>query len=106
MSSPRTDVEPRWPVLLALAVVVALHFALPEVLSLGPSWLLGAAFAVLSTLVSVFHSRGSEGKAYVVGLILMVAVTAALVASVVLLIRSLLTHTVVPLHLLQSADSL
>jgi hypothetical protein len=70
MSKGRTDVEPRWPVLLALAVVVVLHFALPEVLSFGPSWVLGAAFAVLATLVSFFHSRGSEGKAYVAGLIL------------------------------------
>ena len=101
-----TDAEPRWPVLLALAAVVALHFSLPEVLSFGPRWVLVAAFAVLATLVSVLHSRGAEQKAYVVGLILMCAVTAALVASLVLLIRSLPEHRILPVHLLQSAGSL
>ena len=106
MPKQPTDAEPRWPVLLALAAVVALHFSLPEVLSLGPRWLLVAAFAVLATLVSVLHSRGAEQKAYIVGLILMCAVTAALVASLVLLIRSLPEHRILPVHLLQSAGSL
>ena len=98
--------ESRWPVLLALAAVVALHFALPEVLTLGPSWVLVAAFAVLSTVVSILHRRGDEEQAYIVGLILISAVTAAIIASVVLLIRSLLAHRIEPLHLLQSATSL
>jgi len=106
MPNQPTDAEPRWPVLLALAAVVALHFSLPDVLSFGPRWLLVAAFAVLATLVSVLHSRGAEQKAYIVGLILMCAVTAALVASLVLLIRSLPEHRILPVHLLRSAGSL
>ena len=43
---------------------------LPEILSLGPNWLLVAVFAVLATMVSISHSRGAEGIAYVGGLIL------------------------------------
>jgi len=106
MSDRTTNVEPRWPVLLALASVVGVHFSLPEMLSLGPRWWLVGAFVVLATFVSVLHSRGAEKKAYVVGLILMISVTAAVVESLVLLLRSLLAHRVVPLHLLQSAASL
>src|SRR5271167_3935067 len=90
MSDRTTNVEPRWPVLLALASVVGVHFSLPEVLSLGPIWLLVGAFVVLATFVSVLHSRGAAKKAYAVGLMLMISVTAAVVES----------------HLLQSAASL
>ncbi len=100
------EVEPRWPVQLALACVVALHFLLPETLSIGPKWLLVSAFAVLATLVSIFHGKGDEQKAYVIGLVLMTAVTAALTTSLILLIRSLPGHKVAPIPLLGSAASL
>ena len=106
MSNRLADAEPRWPVLLALGAVAGLHFALPEVLSFGPRWWLVAAFAVLATVVSILHKRGDEQQAYVVGLLLLGFVTLALIASLVLLIRSLPAHSVVPVHLLQSAASL
>ncbi len=102
----RSNAEPRWPVILALAAVVALHFSLPEILSIGPNWLLVAVFAVLATLVSISHSRGAEGIAYVGGLILISSVTLAVIASLVLLIRFLPAHKESPVHLLQSAASL
>lgn len=106
MPNRLADAEPRWPVLLALGAVAGLHFALPEVLSFGPRWWLVAAFAVLATIVSILHKRGDEQQAYVVGLLLLGFVTLALIASLVLLIRSLPAHSVVPVHLLQSAGSL
>lgn len=99
-------VEPRWPVTLALAAVVALHFALPQVLSLGPNWLLVAVFAVLATLVLISHSRGAEGVTYVGGLFLIGSVTLAVITSLVLLVRFLPSHRQSPIHLLQSAASL
>jgi hypothetical protein len=99
-------VEPRWPVTLALAAVVALHFALPQILSLGPNWLLVAVFAVLATLVLISHSRGAEGITYVAGFILIGSVTLAVITSLVLLVRFLPTHRQSPVHLLQSAASL
>jgi hypothetical protein len=98
--------EPRWPVLLALAAVVALHFSLPQILSVGPNWLLVAVFAVLATLASISHSRGAESITYVVGLILISSVTLAVIASLVLLVRFLPSHRESPVHLLQSAASL
>jgi hypothetical protein len=106
MPAQAPEVEPRWPVLLALACVVALHFFLPETLSIGPKWLLISAFVALATLVSVLHARGDEEKAYVVGLVLMIAVTGSLTASLVLLVRSLPGHKVNPIPLLGSAASL
>lgn len=106
MSDWTVDVEPRWPILLALASVVALHFALPQVLTLEPNWILAAAFAVLAALVLWFHSRGAARIAHVVGLILLSAVTFTLIASLFLLIRSLPSHRIVPVVLLQAAVSL
>jgi len=106
MAKRPTYTEPRWPVHLALAAVVALHFALPQILSFGPDWLLVALYAVLATSVSIFHSRGAEKIAYVGGLILISCVTAALVASLVLLIHFLPARKETPLQLLQSAVSL
>jgi hypothetical protein len=100
------DIEPRWPVLLALAAVVALHFALPQILSFGPDWLLVALYFVLATSVAIFHSRGAEKIAYFGGLILISCVTAALVTSLALLIHFLPARKETPLQLLQSAVSL
>jgi uncharacterized membrane protein len=106
MSNRSGYVEPRWPVTLALAAVVALHFSLPQVLSLGPNWLLVAVFAVLATLVLISHARGAEGVTYVGGLFLVGSVTLAVITSLVLLVRFLPSHRQSPVHLLQSAASL
>ena len=57
MSIRPPHVEPRWPVLIALSSVVALNFALPEMLSVGPRWLLAVVFVVLATAAMIFHSR-------------------------------------------------
>lgn len=42
-----TRPEPRWPVILAAFAAVALHFALPAPLRVGPPWLLAGVVAVL-----------------------------------------------------------
>jgi uncharacterized membrane protein len=91
---------------LSLISIVALNFALPEMLSVGPRWLLAAVFAVLATTVMVFHTSGAEQQAYVTGLILTGTVTAALVVSLVLLVRALPTHKQESVQLLRSAASL
>ncbi|MDP9160458.1 MAG: hypothetical protein M3O09_09550 [Acidobacteriota bacterium] len=98
--------EPRWPVLLALASIVGLNFALPKSLSLGPRWFLAALFLTLAVPAWVAHRRGAEESAKRFGLLLNGVVTIALVASLALLIRALPAHKELPLQLLQSAGSL
>jgi uncharacterized membrane protein len=106
MSTRPLHVEPRWPVLIALTSVVALNFALPEMLSVGPRWLLAVVFAVLATAAMVLHSRDDESKAYVIGLVLTGTVTAALAGSLALLILALPSHRQEPVQMLRSAGSL
>ena len=106
MSIRPPHAEPRWPVLIALTSVVALNVALPEMLSVGPRWLLAVVFVVLATAVMIFHRRNDQQKAYLIGLVLSGAVTAALVVSLALLIHALPTHKQEPVQLLRSAGSL
>ena len=106
MSARPPHFEPRWPVLIAMTSVVALNFGLPEILNLGPRWLLAAVFAVLATATMIFHSRNDESKAYVIGLILNGTVTAALAGSLVLLILALPGHKQEPVQMLRSAGFL
>jgi len=106
MSLRPPQAEPRWPVLIAMSSVVALNFALPEMLSVGPRWLLAVVFVVLATALMFFHSRDDQQKAYVIGLVLSGSITTALVISLTLLIRALPAHKVEPVQLLRSAGSL
>ena len=99
-------VEPRWPGILALAAVVALHFSLPEILSLGPNWLLVAVFAALAAFVLVAHARRADRIASIGGMIMVAAVTVAVITSLALLLHYLPSHRESPVHLLQSAVSL
>jgi hypothetical protein len=106
MATGRLHVEPHWPVLIALTSVVALNFALPEMLSVGPRWLLSVLFVVLATAAFVFHSKDDESTAFVIGVILTGTVTAALAASLALLIMALPSHKQAPVQMLRSAGSL
>jgi uncharacterized membrane protein len=63
-------------------------------------------FVVLATLVTIFHRRGDEPKATTTGFILTATVTAALVMSLILLLRALPNHKLEPVQLLRSAGSL
>jgi len=106
MSARPPHIEPRWPVLIALASVVVLNFGLPEILSFGPRWLLAAVFVVLAISALIFHSRNDESKAYVVGLVLNGTVTVALVASLTLLVKALPSHKQESVQLLRAAGLL
>ena len=66
MLSPTPDVlrpEPRWPVIVAAFSAVALHFALPSALRVGPSWALAFAVAVLVVAAHVvLHIEAEVGQ--------------------------------------------
>lgn len=98
--------EPRWPAIVALAALAALYESLPERLTPGPSWILPVAIGVL--LVPTLAARRMQiHKAYVVlGILLNVVITVAVIWSLGILIAGLLHKREAPSELLRSAVAL
>ena len=100
------DPEPRWPALVAVLSVGGIYAALPHYLILGPRWLFPGVVLGLLVPVVVTHVRGHHFLNRLFGFTVNGAVTACLVASVVLLIEELPAHRVEPAQLFLSAGSL
>jgi hypothetical protein len=85
--------ESRWPPSLAVLAALALYITLPPHLTLGPAWLMPALVVVLLIpLVFLGPVRTGEGPARrMVGILLIAIVNAANIASLALLVHSLLT---------------
>ena len=98
--------EPRWPATLALLAVGGLRLALPEALSVGPSWLLLAVTAVLLVPTLWALWRGSHRVNQIMGYILVGLVTVDMLWSLGLLLGALPKHTEAPTTLLRSAAAL
>ena len=98
--------EPRWPAALAALAVGGLRLALPERLSVGPSWLLLVVVGVL--LVPTFWARlgGNHRLNQVLGTTVNAVVTLDVAWSLALLVRALPAHTEAPQALLRSAAAL
>ena len=97
------DPEPRWPALVAVLSVVGIYAALPRSLVLGPRWLFPCIVLGLLVPVVVTHVHGHHFLNRLFGFTVNGAVTACLVASVVLLIEELPAHRESPTGLLLSA---
>lgn len=95
--------EARWPGFIALALGAALHYALPERLSVGPNWLLPAVMALLLIPILASHGRGWLQAARVLTFAAVGALTLALITSLALLIQGLPGHKDNPATLLRSA---
>jgi len=106
MPDAKLNLEPRWPILIALGSMVGLHAALPDALTLAPDWVLIGVFAALGALVMWLHRRHALHAARVAALVLLSVLTLALVASLVLLLRSLTLHRISPVELLRAASCL
>ena len=102
----KTPAQPVWPAAVAVLAVGGLHLSLPEPLTFGPSWLLLAVVSVLLVPVILARMRGSFALNQNLGYVLLGVVTAPMLWSVWLLIRSLPRHTLTPLALLRSAAAL
>ncbi len=100
------DPEPRWPALVAVLSVVGIYAALPRYLVLGPRWLFPGIVLGLVVPAVVTHIHGHHFLNRVFGFTVNGAVTACLIASVVLLIEELPAHKVEPGQLLLSAGLL
>lgn len=98
--------EPRWPVWLALLAVCGLYWALPETLTLGPTWLLPFVIAIVLAPTIVTHWQGRKELNRILGLVLIALITIALTWSMGALIVNLPAHRQSATGLLRSASSL
>jgi len=98
--------EPRWPAFVAMLAAAGVYLALPEPLSLGPSWLLLAIIFALLIPIVFSNQRGYYQAARILSFTANGAITAAMIASLVFLIRGLPQHREAPNTLLRSAGIL
>ncbi|WP_263356721.1 hypothetical protein [Acidicapsa ligni] len=98
--------EPRWPAMLGLLAVGGLRLALPEALSIGPSWLLLLLVAILIVPTVWARKLGNDRLNQFLGYVLAATVTVDMIWSLCLLVAALPAHKESPLDLLRSAAAL
>ena len=82
--------EPRWPVVVAAFAAVALHFALPPALRIGPPGGLAVAILVLTFAAHVTRHRGMHKWNSLFGYAILVLLTGGLAFGVAALLFALL----------------
>ena len=95
--------EPRWPAILAAFSAVALHFALPPNMRIGPPWALAGVVAVLVVAATVTRRLGRPHANSMIGYAILLVLTGGLLFGVVSLILALVHHKAEAPALLQSA---
>ncbi|MGB6201025.1 MAG: DUF1345 domain-containing protein [Candidatus Acidiferrales bacterium] len=98
--------EPRWPAFAAMFAAGCLYLALPTSLAVGPSWLLLAIVFVLLIPMEVSYRSGRHEITRALAFIASGAITAAMIASLIILIAGLPQHRESPKKLLISAVAL
>ncbi len=106
MESPPKRLEPRWPAVLALLAVGGLWLALPESLSVGPSWMLILVIGLLLIPTVWSRQRGLDRLNQILGYIVTSVVTVDMIWSLFLLVAALPSHKEAPQDLLRSAGAL
>lgn len=103
----RDDIrEPRWPAFVAMLAAASLYLALPEPLSLGPSWSLLAIIVVLLIPIIGTYRLGHYNVTRALTFIANGMITVALIASLIFLIHGLPEHRESPKMLLRAAGAL
>lgn len=98
--------EPRWPAFIAMLAAAGVYLALPEPLSLGPSWLLLAIIIFLLIPIVVSDRRGDHHVTRTLTFIANGIITLAMVAALVHLIHGIPHHLETPKALMRSAGAL
>lgn len=98
--------EPRWPAFVAMLAAAGVYLALPEPLSLGPSWMLLAIVVFLLIPIVVSDRRGHHYVTRILTFIANGIITIAMIASLILLVRGIPEHLETPKALLRSAGAL
>jgi uncharacterized membrane protein len=98
--------EPRWPAFVAMLAAACLYLALPSSLAVGPSWWLPVMIFVLLIPMEVSYRRGRRDVTRILAFIASGAITAAMIASLTILIAGLPQHRESPKKLLVAAIAL
>jgi hypothetical protein len=98
--------EPRWPAFVAMFAAAGVYLALPEPLSLGPSWLLLAIIVLLMIPIVVSDRRGDHNVTRTLTFIANGIITLAMIAALIHLIQGIPHHLETPKALLRSAGAL
>ena len=99
-------VEPRWLATVNILALIGLYFALPERLTLGPTWLIPAVVLSLLIPAVISHRKRQTRLNVVLGIALLLVITAAEIWSLSILIAGLPGKRQPPAELLRSAAAL
>jgi hypothetical protein len=98
--------EPRWPAFVAMLAAAEVYLALPEPLTLGPSWLLLAIIVLLLIPIVISARRGNYRITRILTLVANGIITVAMIASLIHLLQGIPQHLETPKALLRSAGAL
>jgi hypothetical protein len=98
--------EPRWPAFVAMIAASGVYWALPEPLSVGPSWGLFAIIVVLMIPIAISHRRRDFGILRILTFAANGVITVAMIASLGFLIDGIPKHREPPQALLRAAIAL
>ncbi len=98
--------EPRWPAFIAMIAAAGVYLALPEPLSVGPSWLLLMIIVLLMIPTVISHRRGDYQVTRILTFTANTIITLAMIASLILLVQGIPQHLESPKSLLRSAVAL
>jgi hypothetical protein len=98
--------EPRWPAFVAMLAAAGVYLALPEPLSVGPSWLLLVIVVLLLIPITVSYRYGHHNITRILTFTANGIITIAMIASLILLVRGIPEHLESPKALLRSAGAL
>ncbi len=98
--------EPRWSVTINILALTGLYIALPERLTLGPTWLVPTVILCLLIPAIISHRRRQTKLNIVIGMTLLAVITGAEIWSLAILIAGLPDKRQPPPELLRSAAAL
>jgi hypothetical protein len=98
--------EPRWPAFVAMLAAAGVYLALPEPLSLGPSWMVLAIIVLLLVPILITDLYGLYKVTRILIILANAIITIAMIASLILLVKGIPEHLETPKALLRSASAL
>jgi len=106
MAAKKIIREPRWPAFVAMIAASGVYWALPEPLSVGPSWGLLAIILLLMIPIAISHRQERFDIARILTFAANGVITLAMIGSLAFLIEGIPKHRDPPETLLRSAVAL